>query len=604
MVASTVATLLLLVVALAVSVALVGREATRPGPGASAPRRYPSRPGGLWTRCTLRSPRGGWRIRRNSRPCGASFLEKALAFYQEFAREEADRPRSRARAGQGVVPRGADSGPARTAAGGRRRPPRGRAALAGAGCLVRGPARPREELAETYAALGLYLGLSGRWIEGTGAARPGRDRFPMNRLWPGSRLSPTAAGWCWNPGPPRRPFADRRAPTPGGRSSPHSAAAAAEHLDDDFPGQAVPQEAPRLGPRRTRFRPLEDGYCPEAERVLNESIDLAHPVPGGQFGAVPMPSLTEPHHPCPPVRRPPVTSVSWDASSFPWIGHARPRRPSSGHGIAQSAGPRIPRRGVRPRGSHAGAGEPCGRLASDRAVQGSRAARRCGGRAGRAARRRVPWARHFPQRLLAHGLRLLAQLRAAGGRGEEAEDLFIAPLAVAEQLAAAGPRTSTTAPTWAGSCLDLGKHLIRRGGYPSEAEGQLLRAMKLFDDLATDHPDSQAYRLLLAETHTALGGSLLHRGRQTEAERSFRRARERYEELLNRHVDDPRTWHHAARFFATCPQPHLPQTRAVRLNSPGGPSSRAPQEGSRGLRWAWSSFAPRTGPAPWRPCGG
>jgi serine/threonine protein kinase len=127
--------------------------------------------------------------------------------------------------------------------------------------------------------------------------------------------------------------------------------------------------------------------------------------------------------------------------------------------------------------------------------------------------------------------RVLGDVFLTTRRFPEAEEAFRQALKYAEKMEAEGPAANHGAQKAVANCLGGLAAALAATQRAQEAEEHLLRAILIYDRIATDHPASPHYRHHLAAAHIEHAGALKKLGRTAEAEEAYRTAVDLYEKL-------------------------------------------------------------------------
>jgi tetratricopeptide (TPR) repeat protein len=398
------------------------------------------------------------------------FLEKALAFYEELARDEAADPaieRERARVLRRVGEIRGRLGQSREAV----------SALQEAVPLWRAiceqdldNADSLHELAETGRTLGQYLGWTGRWTEGARALEEAAGAFetlvgrhPEVGLYRGHLVAVLCR------------LAVHHQVT--GRQGPALAAtgaalATADRWAGDDPGGSGAKMARVEALRWSGYVHWKTGRYAEGERALRASIDLAGRLQGEKKDIL-NPSQTR----------------TYLGRLLLAMGRPREAEEAQRQALAENEAlilesPEVPI-------PHEGAAWMRLGLAAALRVMGRlKEAEALVEKTVEELERRIA---EFPgfdnfQGPLTRGLHLLGVLRAAVGRGAEAEAVLRRAREAAEKTSARDPEDVNDRVELGAILLDLGKLLVRTGR-PEEAMPLVRRASVIFEELSSICPD-------------------------------------------------------------------------------------------------------------------
>src|SRR5262249_50026233 len=127
--------------------------------------------------------------------------------------------------------------------------------------------------------------------------------------------------------------------------------------------------------------------------------------------------------------------------------------------------------------------------------------------------------------------RVLGDVFLAMRRFPEAEEAYGQALKYAEKMAAEGPAANHGAQKGVANILGGLAAVLAAAQRPQEAEEHLLRAILIYDRIATDYPRSPHYRHHLAAAHVEHAEVLKKLDRTAEAEKAYRRAVDLYAKL-------------------------------------------------------------------------
>jgi serine/threonine-protein kinase len=132
----------------------------------------------------------------------------------------------------------------------------------------------------------------------------------------------------------------------------------------------------------------------------------------------------------------------------------------------------------------------------------------------------------------------LGVLLAAAGRPDDAEALYNKALAIYRRLADESPTVPDYRNTLAGTLMNRGQ-LLGATRRRLQAEESYREALAFLDALTSEHPDNPDYQRNAAKCLDSLGNALVSAGRRKDAEGEYRRAAELYEKLVARKDSRP-----------------------------------------------------------------
>jgi tetratricopeptide (TPR) repeat protein/tRNA A-37 threonylcarbamoyl transferase component Bud32 len=398
------------------------------------------------------------------------FLEKALAFYEELARDEVADPaieRERAKVLRRVGQIRGRLGQSREAVAALREAlPLWRAICA------RDPdgADSLHELAETSRTLGQYLGWSGRWTEGARALEQAAGAYETlvgRHPEVGTYRSRLVEARC------RLAVHHQVTGRPGPALEAAGAAlATAERWSGDAPGGSSSAVARAEALRWSGYVLWKTGRYAEAERALRASIDLAGHLPAEEPAV-----LDEPQ--------------TWTYLGRLLLAMGRPREAEAALRqalaknetlIRESPAVPVPREGA-----------VLMRLCLAAALQATGGAEEAQAQAERAVQELERLIAEFPgfdnfRGHLTPGLRRLGLLRAEAGRAADAEAVLRRALEAAEDTSGRDPEDVNDRDELGAVLLDLGR-LLARTGRSNDAIPLVRRASEIFEELSSTCPD-------------------------------------------------------------------------------------------------------------------
>jgi serine/threonine protein kinase/Flp pilus assembly protein TadD len=138
------------------------------------------------------------------------------------------------------------------------------------------------------------------------------------------------------------------------------------------------------------------------------------------------------------------------------------------------------------------------------------------------------------------------------GRHEEAEALYRRAVPIREGLVQDFPAATAYREKLAGTYANLA-NLLRDRGRPGEAEEACRKALAHEERMTADFPRVGRHWQSLAGGWHKLGQLLLDQGRPGEARRAFRHEEDAWRQGLGLNADDAAAHYHLAFFLATCP---------------------------------------------------